>query len=404
MNLAIFTVSKIHEEKDMIYFSDPFLFFAMNLADHFDSSLFFCPGFPDRFNDLSGSDYYRLKKLSGPIEIIEGYPSKGMTGFFLKLPLILIRDIKKYINVTKEADVVFLRLPSPACLIAFPMAKFYRKSIVSYYASDIKTVVFSGSKYKGTMKWIARFAADFIFRLFKLLVKNSDTAIFLSKELMNKHRHKNKYYAFASILKKEEIIFKNTGIFAQKEKMGLVYAGRLTHEKGLKYLLKAMPLLLQNKHQVCLTLCGDGPQRSELEQMVVDLGVEEYVEFKGHVSSRRTLGDIFSNHDVFVLPSISEGTPKVLIEAMAKGLIIVASNIGGIPNVVTNYWNGILVKEKSGEEIARAVKSVVNNKSLCEKLIANGYEFAREHTMECQARKIAEIIHSTRLQNRSDQK
>jgi glycosyltransferase involved in cell wall biosynthesis len=85
--------------------------------------------------------------------------------------------------------------------------------------------------------------------------------------------------------------------------------------------------------------------------------------------------------------------PKVLLEAMAAGLPVIATNVGGIPDIITNNENGILIPPGSPEAIADAVILVMENSGLREKLIENGYDFVRNHTAENQARKLAELMY-----------
>lgn len=101
--------------------------------------------------------------------------------------------------------------------------------------------------------------------------------------------------------------------------------------------------------QFSLTIAGDGPQRPELEERARQLGVDSMVTFKGEVG-RGDLASLYAAHDVLLVPSLAtgrragEGVPLVLLEAMAHGLAVVASEVGGVPEVVRHGHNGLLVK------------------------------------------------------------
>jgi glycosyltransferase involved in cell wall biosynthesis len=84
---------------------------------------------------------------------------------------------------------------------------------------------------------------------------------------------------------------------------------------------------------------------------------------------------------------------KVLLEAMAAGLPVIATNVGGIPDIIKNKENGILIPPRSPEAVADAVKTIIENNSLREKLIKNGYRFIKDHTAESQAKKLAELMY-----------
>jgi len=394
MNIAIFNVSKIRREQKRLYFSDTFLLFALQIAKHFDNTGFFCVPFSSQKGMSDDIKYHSIPQVPHNIDIIECRPYGSLFDFFKKLPVSLLMDFNKYRRTVKKADAVMLRLPAPSCTIAFPMARLYGKAIVTYYASDIRTVVMSGSKYEGVMKPIARTAARMVFRLYKYFVDNSDSAIFLSRELMDMHNQPRSHYAFPSLVREEDVVFRK-GAIGGKAETGLVYAGRLSHEKGIEYLVKAVSLLKREGVNVRLTLCGTGPWRDRLESLAAETGTEDRVEFPGYIEDHESLGKIFLENDIFVLPSLSETTGKVMLEAMAKGMAIVATNIGGIPDVVTHGENGLLVREKSEEELARAIRSVIEDHELHRKLVHNGYEFAEKHTDKSQAEKIARIIKET---------
>ena len=118
------------------------------------------------------------------------------------------------------------------------------------------------------------------------------------------------------------------------------YLGRLSAEKGLSYLLEAASSLLHAGLRIKLLLVGDGPERGSLGQLVNKMGLEHAVIFTGFQSDPENWFPVF---DAFALPSLTEGTPLALLEAMASGLPVVATAVGGVPKIVTDGVNGLLV-------------------------------------------------------------
>lgn len=125
--------------------------------------------------------------------------------------------------------------------------------------------------------------------------------------------------------------------------------GRLTPVKGISYLLQAVSLLVQQEQNIKLLLVGDGPMRDTLEKESRDLGIGENVVFLGHREDTR---ELFNAVDVFALPSLSEGIPMALLEAMAASRPVIASRVGGIPEVVCDGVEGILVEPKDATALA----------------------------------------------------
>lgn len=118
-----------------------------------------------------------------------------------------------------------------------------------------------------------------------------------------------------------------------------LFVGRLVDDKGLDRLLPVWASL-PARHGAVLVIVGDGPRRAALESLAVSLGLRAGVRFVGH---RRDVGPFYANADVFVLPSRTEGISNALLEAMAAGLPVVASDIGGNRDVVEDGRSGFLV-------------------------------------------------------------
>jgi glycosyltransferase involved in cell wall biosynthesis len=145
--------------------------------------------------------------------------------------------------------------------------------------------------------------------------------------------------------------------------------GRLTPVKGFDHLLEALSALAVEGLDLHLALVGDGPERQSLEKRCATLGLGEIVSFLG---VRRDLPEIFPAFNVFCLPSIREGSPQVLLEAMACGCPVVASTAGGIPEVVENGVSGLLVKPGSTPGLTDALRRTLTDEGLRRTLAAGG--------------------------------
>ena len=139
-----------------------------------------------------------------------------------------------------------------------------------------------------------------------------------------------------------------------ESKDGLVvgYIGRLAPEKGLHYLLRAAKAILNTLPSVSFVLCGEGPERSSLQALASQLGIEKNVFFLGQ---RSDIPDLYSSFDVAVLPSLTEGTPLAILEAMAAKRPIVASRVGGIPKIIEDERCGLLVEPGNAKELGAAL-------------------------------------------------
>jgi len=145
--------------------------------------------------------------------------------------------------------------------------------------------------------------------------------------------------------------------------------GRLVAKKGFTYLLQAVPLVLAQYPDTTFLIAGEGDLRADLEGLVADLGIQEQVCFLGHIpwdQTPRYLADV----DVFVVPSVVDqagnvdGLPNVLLEAMASGCAIVASRVAGIPDVIRDGENGMLVPPRDVQALAEAICILLRDPTL----------------------------------------
>lgn len=152
------------------------------------------------------------------------------------------------------------------------------------------------------------------------------------------------------------------------------WIGRMVPVKGLPTLLRA----LQSVRCVApptLLLLGDGPDRASLEALASSLGISERVRFMGFVDNPR---EFHAQMDVFALPSIHEGIPIALLEALGAGLPVVASAVGGIPRIVSDDTLGVLIDSSSPLDWANALTTLLNDRR---KMLALG-KAARQHVEE----------------------
>ena len=167
------------------------------------------------------------------------------------------------------------------------------------------------------------------------------------------------------------------------------YLGRLSKEKGLNYLIKAIEELRDEMVPVKLLIVGDGPERHALEQMVKDKELDSCVIFAGFQAD---IENWLTTLDVFVLPSLTEGTPMALLEAMAIGVPVIASAVGGVPKVVKDRYNGLLITSGSPQAIQEGIKLLKNNSELKNSLAKTGIDTVKsKHSIDRWCRDVESI-------------
>lgn len=156
-------------------------------------------------------------------------------------------------------------------------------------------------------------------------------------------------------------------------------------------LLEAVKLLRGQIDNFKVTFVGTGPGVDELTRRVQDAGLSEHVKLTGGIYDEVELIREYDAADLFVFPTYAEGFPRVIFEAMARGLPVIATPVGGIPDIVKDGRDALLVPPESPQEVAEAVLRAINDSDLRISLIRRGYEIAREYSLEATTRKHVEV-------------
>ena len=141
------------------------------------------------------------------------------------------------------------------------------------------------------------------------------------------------------------------------------FVGRLEKIKGCDQFVEAAALAARTLQQCHFIMVGDGSQKERLENRVNALGIEKFVHFLGYVEHTE---HIFEDLDVYILPSRNEGLPLSLLEAMYFRIPIIASAVGGIPEVIRNGISGRLVLPKEPQKLASAIIEALQSYSKSE--------------------------------------
>ena len=173
--------------------------------------------------------------------------------------------------------------------------------------------------------------------------------------------------------------------FRQGDKKVVLFVGRLAEKKGVPYLIEAM-----EEVDAVLAIVGDGPLKEELEQQgrkINELSGWNKVRFLGS-KTHEELKAVYASADIFVCPSITaadgdqEGLGLVILEAMASELPVVATNSGGIPQIIKNNINGLLCEEKNAISLRKCIEQVLYDEELRSRLTEEAYKVILQYSYE----------------------
>jgi len=171
-------------------------------------------------------------------------------------------------------------------------------------------------------------------------------------------------------------------------------AGRLVELKGIEYLLSAAARLLNEFPNLRLEIAGSGPQREKLEALAADAGLGEQVRFLGWIDDIRS---VLSRWDVFVMPSLEEGFPIAALDAMAAALPVVASRVGGVPELIEDGTTGWLVPPRDVESLTSRLRILLSDPDLRANMGASGYARVRDHFSTAQMTQSFAILYDELL-------
>lgn len=176
----------------------------------------------------------------------------------------------------------------------------------------------------------------------------------------------------------------------------VVTAIRLVKRKGPEHLVAAFSKVLTNVPDAKLAIAGKGPEMDNLSAQIKKLGIEKSVSMLGALSHTK-VAELMAAANVFVLPSMMESFPLTAVEAMAVGVPIVCSRVGGVPEIVTEEFNGLMFPPADDAALADAIVHILKDQPLAKRLRENGLKIVREKfSWEAAARRTLEIYEMAR--------
>lgn len=383
--IIIFTGMVFKKKKNEYYCSGALGRYVDELSLKYER-MYLCVPVQEVTNDEEVNDY-KIKSTKIIIQELPVY--KGFVGA-LKRKKSITNSIKLFSS--EWNGVIYVRWPVPFSYTLFKIAKKRNLPICFHLVGDTKAIVSQGDKYRGLIKLLAVLYANVNELLMKKMLKKSVALVNGSglRRLYQKNKSNRIKEIRTSTFKKDEIYYKEDRL--SQENIKLLYVGYMRHEKGIPFLIDAIKDLINEGYNISLTLVGDGDKLQNYRTYAQTLGIDKNVSFKGHIPLGNELLEKYRENDIFILPSISEGTPRVLIEAMANGAIVIATNTGGIPYTIKNEFNGLLVEPKSSEALKMAILRVIEDKGLRQSLLENGYQFAEMNTLESHVDEVYQFI------------
>ncbi len=214
---------------------------------------------------------------------------------------------------------------------------------------------------------------------------------YISEKVTVVHNGINSEIGFSKINARTELAKMNTdlsNILKSKNSKNITIigsVGELHHIKGYDYSIRAIHQLIQKNKNIVYLIFGNGEEKENLEKLIKDLKLESNVILMGFIPQAI---QYFKAFDIFLLPSLSEGFPYIALEAGITGLPIVASAVGGIPEIIDDMKSGILIQARKSREICHAIEFYITHKKA-----------EKEHSMNIKEKIISEFSIKNMIEN-----
>ena len=185
-------------------------------------------------------------------------------------------------------------------------------------------------------------------------------------------------------------------IFSKKnveKKYDLVFAARLEKNKGIIYLVKAIELVKKQKPDITLLVIGGGPLKERLKKYIAGKGLSENIIFSGWLETAQDVSSAYNGARIFISPSLNEGGPRVVLEAMACGLPVITTKVGLMPDIIKDGENGLFTGWLP-EQLAEKIIFLMDNKVLQDKFSVAGMELVRQFEKKAAIKNYAEKLKS----------
>lgn len=373
-------------EDPHIYFNQNYLTtnsvgkFFMGLSEHVDSFIYSCP--LKKTSDEDPRISQKLIILNNTI--IHPKPFFFHKAEIYKSPYNLIKSLVSLHKLINRVDILICRIPSPLIFFFLFLSSSKRKKIVFYIAGD-----FHG-RNKQNSSFFKR-KLSMLYDKIERYVTSKSFSIATGSILAEKFRCE---IFFTSLVTDDDI--KQRYLSSDYKQIRLISVGRIDKNKGIIDAIKAIVTIRKNNPtlNITYTVIGSGNKTTinELNIYINNNNLQEIVLLKGAIEYGPELFDYYKDSNIFILPSYSEGIPKVLLEAMSFRLPIITTGVGGIPTILSNNESAIFVTPGNINGYADAILKVYNSSNLRNKILSNTDKAIKLYSYEHLQRKLFNII------------
>ena len=373
MKLVVISSAPIVQKEGENYLYAPYEKEMQLWAKHANSIQFCCPIWKEDKKLLIAPISF---ETTPTIELKE-FDITSFSNMLRAIPNAFV-DLIRIFEAMKKADHIHLRCPGNMALLAAVVQIFFPKKV--------KTAKYAGN-------WDPKARQPFTYKLQRwilsntILTKNIQVLVYGDWE----NQTKNIKPFFTATYSESEILNANFRIQNKdQESIKFLFVGTLSRGKQPLYAIQIVEELFKKGKNVTLDLFGDGAMKSEIETYIRNNDLESIIQLKGNQSKDAIL-TAYQNSHFLILPSKSEGWPKVVAEAMFWGCVPIASPVSCISYMMGNGSRGILLHEKIQEDINQ-INMVINNQDFYHKIASEGQSWSQQFTTDRFEAEISKLL------------
>jgi glycosyltransferase involved in cell wall biosynthesis len=282
-------------------------------------------------------------------------------------------------EIAYHHDVLIVQLP----FIGFLSLVAIRKPTVYHVCANVLTAAANPVKYRGLYRIGAVGFARVINRVYQFLFKRSDVRVLVNGgELGSLYAKAHPQVVVSSSIQEEDILPEEEIAIRVALPIRILFVGRPSLEKGFDTLIES---LIQLPVPFILTVVGFS--KEEFQRLLPDVyelskGVYQQIHFMGYLGWHEGLKTCIQQQDIAIVPSRSEGTPRVILECLSQGVAVIATRVGGIPSILGEGYAEVLIEPGSAHALSSKIMEVWGNLTWRKELILYGLEKAKKHTVQ----------------------
>ena len=320
------------------------------------------------------------------LRVVATRPFRGIADYVAHAPVMAASNWPLVRRTVGKADLVWIKAPASNAPLVGLACRRARVPRFTWVAGSVRDV--ARSQARTGLPGAAARVAGVVYDGTTRLLERTGPSIRLDEEI------------FTSVVTRADVDTTRSMPVdpvapSDERPLRIVWAGRMAAEKGLEDLLAAVTSLEAGGMAVRLSVIGDGPVRAVLERQAGASGLDGRVRWHGYIADRASYLKALRDADIFALPSRAEGVPKVLVEAMAAGLPLVAARVGAVPALLGGGERGRLVEPHDAAALATAIADLALDQAERVRLRDAGLDFAAAHTAEAQADRLVRWMRRT---------